>query len=138
LTNTDGNDTKSRSYNPCREVKPASSVETEYQYDYQSSFQSSKNHHRRAGRAELLTRNWESSSASSLGSTLSLTSNWVAYKLDIPMQSPMAMMSSERKPLLRQPCQVKAHTIIGDITEITVSNSDNDLHLIPRYEWEIG
>jgi len=26
--------------------------------------------------------------------------------------------------------QDKAHTMIGDFTEITVSNSDNDLHLV--------
>jgi len=42
----------------------------------------------------------------------------------------MAMMSSERKPLSTPPSQDEAHTMIGDFTEITVSNSDNDLHLV--------
>jgi len=42
----------------------------------------------------------------------------------------MAMMSSERKPPSMPPSQDEAHTMIGDFTEITVSNSDNDLHLV--------
>jgi hypothetical protein len=67
-----------------------------------------------------------------------MTSYWIAYKLDIPMQWPMAMMRYERKPPLRQPSQDEANTIIGDFTEINVSNSDNDLHLVPRHECEIG
>jgi len=113
-------------------------VETELEYDYQRSFQSSKNDHRRAGRGELLTRNWESSSASSLGSIVSMTRYWIAYKLDIPMQSPMAMMSCKRKLPSRQPSQDEVHTMIGDFTEITMSNSDNDLHLVPSYECEIA
>jgi hypothetical protein len=63
-----------------------------------------------------------------------MTGYWIAYKLDTPIQSPiamvMAMMSSERKPPSFQPRQDEAHTMIGDFAEITVSNSDNDLHLI--------
>ena len=47
------------------------------------------------------------------------------------MQLPMAMMMScERRPPSMPPSQDKAHTMIGDFTEITVSNSDNDLHLV--------
>ena len=42
----------------------------------------------------------------------------------------MAMMGCERKPPWMPPSQDKAHTMVGDFTEITVSNSDNDLHLI--------
>jgi hypothetical protein len=42
----------------------------------------------------------------------------------------MAMMSSERKPLSTPPSQDEAHTTIGDFTKITVSNSDNGLHLV--------
>jgi hypothetical protein len=42
----------------------------------------------------------------------------------------MAMMSSEQKPPPMPPSQDEAHTTIGDFTEITVSNSDNDLHLV--------
>jgi hypothetical protein len=69
---------------------------------------------------------------------VSMTGYWNAYKLDIPMQSPMAMpmamlmamMSSERKPPLMPPSQDEAHTKIVDFTKITVSNSDNDLHLV--------
>ena len=41
----------------------------------------------------------------------------------------MAMMSSKRKPPSMPPSQDEAHTVIGDFIEITVSNSDNDLHL---------
>jgi hypothetical protein len=37
MTITNGNDTQSRSYNPFREVKPASSVLTELEYDFQST-----------------------------------------------------------------------------------------------------
>jgi hypothetical protein len=63
-----------------------------------------------------------------------MTGYWNAYKLDIPMQSPMAMamamMSSEQKPPSMPPSHDKAHTMIGDVTEITVSNSHNDLHLV--------
>jgi hypothetical protein len=58
---------------------------------------------------------------------------WNAYKLDIPMQSPMAMammMSSDRKPPLMPPSQDETHTNIRDFTEITVSNSDDVLHLV--------
>jgi len=42
----------------------------------------------------------------------------------------MAMMSSERKPPSMLPSQDEAHTMIGCFTEITVSSSDNDLHLV--------
>jgi len=42
----------------------------------------------------------------------------------------MMMMSTERKPPSMPPSQDEAHTMIGDFTEITVSNSDNGLHLI--------
>ena len=63
-----------------------------------------------------------------------MTGYWNAYKLDIPMQSPivmaMAIMSSELKPPSMPPSQDEAHTMIGDFTEVTVSNSDNDLHLV--------
>jgi len=40
------------------------------------------------------------------------------------------MMSSERKPPSMLPSQHEAHTMIGDFTEITVSNSDDDLRLV--------
>jgi len=46
------------------------------------------------------------------------------------MAMAMAMKSSERKPPPMPPSQDEAHTMIGDFTEITVSNSDNDLHLV--------
>jgi hypothetical protein len=69
-----------------------------------------------------------------------MTSYWDAYKLDIPMHwhmgmamamaIAMAMMSSKRKPPSMPPSPDKAHTVIGDFTEITVSNLDNDLHLV--------
>jgi hypothetical protein len=65
---------------------------------------------------------------------VSMTGYWNAYKLDIPMQSPMAMpmamMSSEQKPPLMSPSQNEAYTINGDFTEITVSNSNNGLHWV--------
>jgi len=67
-------------------------------------------------------------------SMVSMTGYWNAYKLDIPMQSPMAMamvmVTSERMPPSILPSQDEAHALIGDFTEITVSNSDNDLHLV--------
>jgi hypothetical protein len=46
------------------------------------------------------------------------------------MAMAMVMMSNERKPPSMPPSHDEAHTRIGDFTEITVSNSDNDLHLI--------
>jgi hypothetical protein len=42
----------------------------------------------------------------------------------------MVMMSSKWKPPWMSPSQDEAHTMIGDFTKITVSNSDNDLHLV--------
>jgi len=74
---------------------------------------------------------------------VSMTRYWDAYKLDILMQLPMAMamamvmemamrmMIRERKPPSMPPSQDEAHSMIGDFTKITVSNSDNDLHLVP-------
>jgi hypothetical protein len=61
-----------------------------------------------------------------------MTGYWDTYKLDIPMQlaMAMAMTSSERKPPSMPPSQDEAHTMIGDFTEITVSNSDVVLHLV--------
>jgi hypothetical protein len=61
-----------------------------------------------------------------------MTGYWDAYKLDIPMAMAMAMvmMSSERKPPSLPPSQDETHTMIGDFTKITVSNSDDDLHLV--------
>ena len=75
-----------------------------------------------------------------------MTGYWNAYKLDIPMQLPMAMamamamamMSSERKPPSMLPSQDEAHTTIRDFTEITVSNSDNDLHLVQATSARFG
>jgi len=64
---------------------------------------------------------------------VSMTGYWNAYKLDIPIQWLMTMVitkSSERKPPSMPPSQAEAHTMIGDFTEITVSNSDDDLHLV--------
>jgi len=65
---------------------------------------------------------------------VSITGYWDADKLDIRMQRPMAtvmaMMSSKRKPPSMPPSQDEPHTTIGDFTEITVSNSDDDLHLV--------
>jgi hypothetical protein len=46
------------------------------------------------------------------------------------MAMAMAMMSNERKLPSMPPSQDEAHTIIGDFTESTVSNSDDDLHLV--------
>jgi len=46
------------------------------------------------------------------------------------MAMAMMMMSTERKPPPMPPNQDEAHTMIGDFTEITVSNPDNDLHLV--------
>jgi len=61
-----------------------------------------------------------------------MTGYWDTYKLDIPMPLAMVkvMMSSERKPPSMPPSQDVAHTMIADFTEITVSNSDNELHLV--------
>jgi hypothetical protein len=60
-----------------------------------------------------------------------MTGYWNGYKLDNPMQLPMAMMmSSERKPPAMPPSQDEAPTMIGDFTEIAVSNSENDRHLV--------
>jgi len=69
-----------------------------------------------------------------------MTGYWDAYKLDIWMQllmgmamamaMAMMMMSNERKPPSMPPSQDEAHTKIGDFTEITGSDSDNDLHLV--------
>jgi hypothetical protein len=40
------------------------------------------------------------------------------------------MMSTELKPPSIPPSQDEAHIMIGDFTKITVSNSDNDQHLV--------
>jgi hypothetical protein len=60
--------------------------------------------------------------------------------MQLPMAMAMVMVtamvnSSERKPPSMQPSQDEAHAMIGNFTEITVSNSDNDLHLV-HYECE--
>jgi len=47
------------------------------------------------------------------------------------MAMAMVMMSSELKPPSMPPSQDEARTMIGDFTEITVSNSENSLHLVP-------
>jgi len=52
--------------------------------EYQSSVQSSNNDHWWAGPAKF-TRNWDNLSASALGSIVSMTGYWDAYKLDIPL-----------------------------------------------------
>jgi len=46
------------------------------------------------------------------------------------MAMAMVMMSTEHKPPSMPPSQDEAHTMIVDFTEITVSNSDNDIHLL--------
>jgi len=79
----------------------AGRIYNEYEYDYRSSFQSCNNDHRWVEPAEFFTRNSLSSSDSALESMVCMTGYRDAYKLDIPMQWPMAMvmlmMSSERK-----------------------------------------
>jgi len=119
-----------RSYNPCRQVKPASSLLTELEYHLQSS----NNDPWWAGPAELFTRNWVSSSASALRSIVSMTCHWDAYNLDIPMQlsmvMAMAMPGREWKPPSVTWSKDDTHTMIGDFTEITGSNSDNDLRFV--------
>jgi hypothetical protein len=55
--------------------------------------------------AGVFNRNWDSSSAGTLGSMVSMTGYWDAYKLDIPMQwlmamaTVMAIVSSERNQI---------------------------------------
>jgi len=67
---------------------------------------------------------------------VSMNGYWNAYTLDIPMQKPMAIamtmmiISSERKPPSMPLSQDGAHNMIGNFTEITVPNSDNDLYLV--------
>ena len=46
------------------------------------------------------------------------------------MAMAMVMISSEQKPPSMPPSQDETPTIIGDFTKITVSNSDDDLHLV--------
>jgi len=47
----------------------------------------------------------------------------------------IAKMSSQRRPPLMPPSPDKAHLITRDFTEITVSNSDNDLYIVQaKYE----
>jgi hypothetical protein len=46
------------------------------------------------------------------------------------MAMAMAMISSEQKPPPMPPTHDHAHSLIGDFSKITVSNSDNDLHLV--------
>ena len=46
------------------------------------------------------------------------------------MAMAMVMETSERKPPSILPTQDVAHAMIGDFTEITVSNSDDDLRLV--------
>jgi len=46
------------------------------------------------------------------------------------MAMAMVMVTSERKPPSILPSQDVAHAMIGDFTEITVSNSDDDLRLV--------
>jgi hypothetical protein len=74
----------------------------------------------------------ESSSASALESMVSMTCYGNAYKFDIPMPMAMAMalMCSEWKPPSMLKIQDNTYTMIANFTEITVSNSDNDLHLV--------
>ena len=55
----------------------------------------------------------------------------IAMVMAMAMAMPMPMiMSNKRKPLLMPPSQDEAHTIIEDLIKNTVSNSDNDLHLV--------
>jgi hypothetical protein len=54
----------------------------------------------------------------------------VRYTDAMAMAMAMMIICSERKPPSMPPSQDEAHTTIGDFTEITVSNSDNDLHLV--------
>jgi hypothetical protein len=58
-----------------------------------------------------------------------MTGYWNAYKLGTAVMA-MAIMSSERKPQWMPPGQDEAHTLIGDFTEITVPNYDNNLDLV--------
>ena len=78
----------------------------EYEYDYRSSFQSCNTDHWWAGPVEFFTRNWESSNASAVESTVSMTGYGDPYKLDIPIQwlmgMAMEMKSSERKQFWRR------------------------------------
>jgi len=46
------------------------------------------------------------------------------------MAMAMMMMSTKRKAPSMPPSQDEAHTLIGNFTEITVSNSEVDLQLI--------
>jgi len=103
--------------------------------------QSSNNDHWWSGPAEF-TRNWKSSSASKRESMVSMTRYWDTYKVHIPKQWPMVvgmamvmemvmmMMISEQNPPSMLPSHDEGHTIIGDFTKITVSDSDYDLHLV--------
>ena len=75
-----------------------------------------------------------------------MTSYWDAGKLDIPMQLPMVIpiamamvvMSTEQKPLMIAPAYNDTHTMIGDFTNMTACNSNDDLHFGTSYEFVVG
>jgi len=54
----------------------------------------------------------------------------VRYTNAMAMAMAMMIISSELKPPSMPPSQDEAHTMIGDFTKITVSNYDNDQHLV--------
>ena len=54
----------------------------------------------------------------------------MAMAMAMVMAMAMAMMISERKPPSLPPSQDETHTMSGDFTEITVPNSDDELHLV--------
>jgi len=62
-------------------------------YGYRSSFQCCNKDYWWPGPAEFFPTNWESSSASALESMVSMTGYRDAYKLDIPMQWLIAMVT---------------------------------------------
>jgi len=74
----------------------------------------------------------------------SMTGYRNACELDIRMQwllaMAMVMMSSEGPPPSKLPSDDEAYTVIADFTEITVSDSDNDLHWVqaPRAKLMFG
>jgi len=82
----------------------------------------------------IVQRNLESSSASALERMVSMTGYLNTYKLDIPMQWRWRWRWWAASGSHHRCRRVRTRLIlwlrIADFTEITVSNSDNDLHLV--------
>jgi len=140
LTITNCYDPRSTSYNSCIEVKPLHSDRPNANVTTATAWKAvttinellcmGSSHGIQRGRVVVLLNVCYVWPVTGRPTSYMAVAMAIAMAVGIAMVTARVIIRGKQKSLLMLPSQDMDHTIIGDVTNITVSNSDNKLHLV--------